>query len=106
MLHLEPGARATLDELLGPLSALFGPTCTCAPVLRAGARCLCRTPDEHADAVAEEAGSEDDADVEDAHADADAWLRGIVPCSVEGAAPLHVHIKVAVDEKAHKRRFF
>jgi len=29
-----------------------------------------------------------------------------VPCSEEGVKPTHSHIKVAVDEKQRKRRFF
>ena len=38
----------------------------------------------------------------------DDWLRSIKPCSelAEGKMSQHSHIKVAVDEKAHKKRFF
>jgi hypothetical protein len=32
-------------------------------------------------------------------------LKSIVSCS-EDVPPNHVHIKVAVDQKQHKRRFF
>ncbi|RXW23823.1 hypothetical protein EST38_g1989 [Candolleomyces aberdarensis] len=38
--------------------------------------------------------------------DGDEWLKSLAPCSIPGVTPQHVHIKVAVDEKASKRRFF
>lgn len=38
--------------------------------------------------------------------DGDEWLKSLTPCSVSGVTPQHVHIKVAVDEKVSKRRFF
>ncbi|KAF9567552.1 Pkinase-domain-containing protein [Agrocybe pediades] len=47
----------------------------------------------------------DEHDVEDED-DGDEWLKSIVPCSVPGVVPQHVHIKVAVDEKQTKRKFF
>jgi len=43
-----------------------------------------------------------DPDEED---DGDEWLKSIVPCA-DGVPAKHVHIKVATDEKQHKRRFF
>ena len=36
----------------------------------------------------------------------DEWLKSIVPCSSPQPSPPHAHIKVTVDEKHHKRRFF
>jgi len=36
----------------------------------------------------------------------DPWLTSIPACSTPGAKPDHVHIKVAVDEKAGKKKFF
>jgi hypothetical protein len=44
-----------------------------------------------------------DPDEED---DGDEWLKGINCCSAHGATPQHTHIKIAVDEKQHKRKFF
>jgi hypothetical protein len=35
----------------------------------------------------------------------DEWLKSIVPCSASGIVPKHVHIKVAVDEKAAKKKW-
>jgi len=46
-----------------------------------------------------------DCDPEDED-DGDEWLRSIEPCSREGVVPKHMHIKVTVDEKQGKRRFF
>lgn len=46
-----------------------------------------------------------DCDPEDED-DGDDWLKSIVPCSAVGVQPKHVHIRVAVDEKQGKRRFF
>ncbi|KAJ3786827.1 kinase-like domain-containing protein [Lentinula aff. detonsa] len=36
----------------------------------------------------------------------DPWLTSINPCSTPGIKPDHVHIKVAIDEKAGKRKLF
>ncbi|KAJ3866454.1 other/HAL protein kinase [Lentinula novae-zelandiae] len=36
----------------------------------------------------------------------DPWLTSIIPCSTLGVKPDHVHIKVAIDEKAGKRKLF
>jgi len=47
----------------------------------------------------------DEHDIEDED-EGDEWLKGIQPCSIPGITPQHVHIKVAVDEKQAKRRFF
>jgi len=38
--------------------------------------------------------------------DGDEWIKGINCCSVAGITPHHHHIKMAVDEKQHKRKFF
>ena len=38
--------------------------------------------------------------------DGDEWLRSITPCSDNSQTPQHTHIKVAVEEKPAKKRFF
>lgn len=38
--------------------------------------------------------------------DGDEWIRNINTCSVSCGSPNHVHVKVQVDEKGSKRRFF
>jgi len=39
--------------------------------------------------------------------DGDEWLKGIETCSGKGKDGAgHEHVKVVVDEKQHKRRFF
>jgi hypothetical protein len=119
MLHLEPGSRCTLEELIGPLSALYHPSCTCAPVIEKVGKCLCHEPGRHEEEVekAEEGKENEEEDVDDEEEEdvgedgekrdgTDPWLMAIMPCSIEGEAPQHVHIKIPVDEKAHKRRFF
>jgi hypothetical protein len=47
----------------------------------------------------------DDHDEEDDD-DGDEWIKSLEPCSKEGVAPGHLHIKVAVDEKQGKKKFF
>lgn len=100
MMHIEPSARCTFDDLLGSLSALYNPSCTCKPGSGA-TRCHCHETDEDS-AFAEG----DEEDVEEEEDETDPWLRSIIPCSLENIAPDHLHIKVAVEEKTHKRRFF
>ncbi|KAJ3505525.1 hypothetical protein NMY22_g17556 [Coprinellus aureogranulatus] len=46
-----------------------------------------------------------DEDTEDED-DGDEWLKSIIPCSTPCVVPNHTHVKVQVDEKASKRRFF
>ncbi|KAF8902052.1 hypothetical protein CPB84DRAFT_1846471 [Gymnopilus junonius] len=97
MLFVEPASRCTLTDLLkgrGKTSSLL---CGCpargeksgdASPYHSG---YCIDHDEH---------DEEDED------EGDEWLRSVVPCSRPGAAPQHVHVKVAVDEKQGKRKFF
>ena len=47
----------------------------------------------------------DDHDVEDED-DGDEWIKSIEPCSQHGITPKHVHIKMTVDEKQAKKKFF
>ncbi|KAH9926238.1 uncharacterized protein B0H18DRAFT_1007116 [Fomitopsis serialis] len=88
MMHIEPSARCTLTDLLYGKGKSDDLLCGCRSHARDGPACQ-----DHAHAP-------EDQD------DGDSWLRSIVPCSEPGAKPTHTHIKVAVDEKQGKRRFF
>ncbi|KAG7092339.1 hypothetical protein E1B28_008700 [Marasmius oreades] len=100
MLHVEPGARCTLTDLLqgkGKGSSLLcgcrlgGDSPTGAPSSPSSTTSLAYCVDH------------DPSDEED---DGDSWIKCIQPCSAPGVKPGHVHIQVAVDEKQGKRRFF
>ena len=88
MLYVEPSARCTLTDLLkgkGKSNDLL---------------CGCNSHDKDSPRCQDHCCSPEDED------EGDEWLKSIVPCSVEGHVPTHQHIKVTVDEKHHKRRFF
>ena len=104
MLFIEPTGRCTLTDLLkgrGKTSSLL---------------CGCRVGEDKGPAVLEEEDSDkayatghcvdhdehDEADDDDG----DEWLKSIEPCSTPEIEPRHVHIKVAVDDKQGKKRFF
>lgn len=97
MLFVEPSLRCTLTDLLKGRGKTSGLLCGCSKdklgVDAAGSHrsgyCV-----DHDDC---------DPDEED---DGDEWLKSIVPCSRPGVVPGHLHIKVAVDEKQGKRKFF
>jgi serine/threonine protein kinase len=96
MLFVEPEARCTLTDLLKGRGKTSGLLCGCHRHKGGTSRCINATPgpcQDH-DLSAEE---EDDGD---------AWLKGIKTCSTPGLKADHSHIKVAIEEKAHKRRFF
>ena len=88
MLFVEPSARCTLTDLLKGKGKSNDLLCGCNSHDKDSPRCQdhCCAPED------EDEGDE--------------WLKSIVPCSVEGHVPTHQHIKVTVDEKHHKRRFF
>ena len=88
MLFVEPSARCTLTDLLKGKGKSNDLLCGCNSHDKDSPRCQdhCCSPDE-----------EDEGDD---------WLKSIIPCSVEGHIPQHTHIKVTVDDKHHKRRFF
>ncbi|KAI0780805.1 hypothetical protein BD413DRAFT_489173 [Trametes elegans] len=88
MLFVEPTARCTLTDLLkgkGKSNDLL---------------CGCNSHDKDSPRCQDHAHAPEDED------EGDEWLKGIVPCSEPGHQPNHTHIKVNVDEKHHKRRFF
>ncbi|KAI0748248.1 hypothetical protein C8Q80DRAFT_1120759 [Daedaleopsis nitida] len=88
MLFVEPSARCTLTDLLKGKGKSNDLLCGCNSHDKDSPRCQdhCCSPEE------EDEGDE--------------WLKSIIPCSVEGHTSTHAHIKVNVDEKHHKRRFF
>lgn len=88
MMHIEPSARCTLTDLLYGKGKLDDLLCGCRSHARDGPAC------------------QDHAHLPEDEDDGDPWLRSIVPCSEPGVKPNHTHIKVAVDEKQGKRRFF
>lgn len=88
MMHIEPSARCTLTDLLYGKGKSDDLLCGCRSHARDGPAC------------------QDHAHLPEDEDDGDAWLRSIVPCSEPGVKPTHTHIKVAVDEKQGKRRFF
>jgi len=127
MLFVEPASRCTLTDLLkgkGKTSSLL---CGCPPGGEAAARAMNgedsyfpsgqlstsptamdgnvqgpQTPPRHAPGHCVD---HDEHDIEDED-DGDDWLKSIMPCSVPGVVPQHVHIKVAIEEKQTKRKFF
>jgi serine/threonine protein kinase len=92
MLFVEPTGRCTLTDLLKGKGKTSGLLCGCRTV---GG--MDTPPGGHCE--------DHDCDPEDED-DGDEWLKSIVPCSRPGVPPQHVHIKVTVDEKQSKRRFF
>jgi serine/threonine protein kinase len=93
MMHVEPSARCTLTDLLkgkGKSSGLL---------------CGCRHSTLSVNSHGTETRCEDHCDPEDED-DGDDWLRNIQACSHSGVKPTHVHVKIMVEEKSSKKRFF
>ncbi|RPD66265.1 Pkinase-domain-containing protein [Lentinus tigrinus ALCF2SS1-7] len=87
MLYVEPSARCTLTDLLkgkGKSNDLL---------------CGCNSHDKDSPPCQDHCAPEEEDE-------GDEWLKSIIPCSVPGHVPTHHHIKVTVDEKHNKRRFF
>lgn len=87
MMFIEPSARCTLTDLLRGKGRSGDLLCGCNSHDKNSPRC---------------ADHDNEPEEED---DGDSWLKSIVTCG-PGVQPKHTHIKVAVDEKAHKKRFF
>jgi hypothetical protein len=99
MLHVEPDARCTLTDLLkgrGKTSVLL---CGCH---RHNGEPSSRGIDTPPGPCQDHDLSAEEED------DGDAWLKNIRTCSTltPGVTANHVHIKVTIEEKSHKRRFF
>ncbi|TCD61088.1 serine/threonine protein kinase [Steccherinum ochraceum] len=88
MMFLEPTARCTLTDLLYGKGKSGDLLCGCNSHDKDSPRCQ-----DHLDDPVEEDEGDD-------------WLRNIDPCSREGVQPGHVHVKIPIDDKAHKKRFF
>ncbi|CAE7200801.1 unnamed protein product [Rhizoctonia solani] len=90
MMFIEPSARCTIGSVLHGKKA--GLVCGCG-----GKEC--------GDAMNVHPNQDD---AEDEGEGEDEWLGSIVPCSCvpAGQQPDHSHVKIAVDDKAPKRRFF
>jgi len=97
MLFVEPEARCTLTDLLKGRGKTSGLLCGCPRHDGNSSSHGIDTPpgvcQDH-DLSAEE---EDDGDE---------WLKSIKACSTPDVKRDHTHIRVTVEEKAHKRRFF
>jgi hypothetical protein len=98
MLHVEPEARCTLTDLLKGRGKTSGLLCGCQR--HKGEQSSSRGIDTPPGPCQDHDLSADEED------DGDAWLKNIKTCSTPGVIPEHTHIKVAVEDKAHKRRFF
>ncbi|KAJ7452513.1 other/HAL protein kinase [Mycena galericulata] len=99
MLFVEPSARCTLTDLLkgrGKSSSLL---CGCHMHSDGASTNGVDTPPGGGFCADHDCDPEEEDD-------GDEWLRSIEPCSREGVVPKHMHIKVHVDEKQGKRRFF
>ncbi|KAI0006086.1 hypothetical protein BJV74DRAFT_20083 [Russula compacta] len=97
MLFIEPDARCTLTDLLKGRGKASGLLCGCHR--HDG------NPSSHSLDTLPGVCQDHDLSAEDED-DGDAWLKSIQACSTPGVKLSHAHIKVSVDEKAHKRRFF
>ena len=93
MLFVEPTARCTLTDLLKGRGKTSNLLCGCHDHGKNGVDTLEKYCKDH----------DYDPEEED---DGDGWLKSIHPCSESAKTPDHVHIKVVVDEKQHKRKFF
>jgi serine/threonine protein kinase len=105
MLHVEPEARCTLTDLLKGRGKTSGLLCGCHRHGDGSSASSISSPP----GIDTPPGVCQDHDLSaDEEDDGDAWLKSIKACSTvkPDAKPEHVHIKVTVEEKAHKRRFF
>ena len=104
MLHIEPDVRCTLTDLLKGRGKTSGLLCGC---LRHRDGSISSSSSSRGIDTPPGVCQDHDlsADEED---DGDAWLKSIKTCSTlkPNTKPEHVHIKVTVEEKAQKRRFF
>jgi len=104
MLFVEPSSRCTFTDLLKGRGKASGLLCGCKVDPHSGRR----TPASSSSGLETPPGGHcvdhDDCDPEDED-DGDEWLKNIKSCSQSGAG-CHVHIKVPVDEKQGRKKFF
>ena len=103
MLFLEPASRCTLTDLLKGRGKTSGLLCGCERDKNVVADANGNVESSSSSFSMGHCVDHDDCDEED---DGDEWLKSIKPCSIPGIVPNHVHIKVAVEEKQGKRKFF
>jgi len=94
MMHLDPAQRCTLTDLLKGRGKQPDLLCGCKN--HAGGIKGVDAPHSF-ECEDHKLGEEDDGDE---------WLKAINCCSIPDMGSNHVHTKVVVDEKQHKRRFF
>jgi len=94
MMHLDPAQRCTLTDLLKGRGKHPDLLCGCKNHA-SGIKGVDTPPsfecEDH------RLGEEDDGDE---------WLKSVNCCSIPDSVASHIHTKIAVDEKQHKRRFF
>lgn len=106
MLCFDPKARTTMGQLLWGRSGGNG-----IIAFEEGEKCGCergRGSEEDDDSDCDENDHDDDGQDSDEEYDedlGDSWVRGIDSCT-EKEVPTHVHIRIPVDEKSSKKRFF
>ena len=103
MLLLEPASRCTLTDLLKGRGKTSGLLCGCQKDKNVVTGANGNVESSSSSFSMGHCVDHDDCDEED---DGDEWLKSIEPCSIPGIVPNHVHIKVAVEEKQGKRKFF
>ncbi|KAJ3852696.1 kinase-like domain-containing protein [Lentinula lateritia] len=118
MLHVEPGARCTLTDLLKGRGKHGNLLCGCQagfPHLNIDGKPGLNGSVNGDSGINSSTSTLStvhqpycvDHDCEPEEEDnGDPWLTSIIPCSTLGVKPDHVHIKVAIDEKAGKRKLF
>jgi serine/threonine protein kinase len=94
MMHLDPAQRCTLTDLLKGRGKQADLLCGCKH--HAGGIKGVDTPPSF-ECEDHRLGEDDDGDE---------WLKNINCCSIPDTVSNHVHTKVIIDEKQHKRRFF
>ena len=93
-MHLDPAQRCTLTDLLKGRGKLPDLLCGCKN--HAGSIRGVDTPPSF-ECEDHRFGEEDDGDE---------WLKSVECCSIPDTVANHVHTKIAIDEKQHKKRFF
>ena len=112
MMHVEPEARCTLTDLLKGKGKQSGLLCGCGSTLfgngngsgvglgaAAGAK-------SGSDSPSSQSHCKDHCCDPEEEDDGDEWLKSIVPCSRDNLKPDHSHVKVVVEDKQPKKKFF
>ena len=103
MLFLEPASRCTLTDLLKGRGKTSGLLCGCQRDMNVTTGANGSVESSSSSFSMGYCVDHDDCGEED---DGDEWLKSIESCSIPGIVPNHVHIKVTVEEKQGKRKFF